>query len=196
MPTAAGRMIKRATRHAPKRAPTRQPKRAATRHTDTDALSLLKADHRNVKALFAQFKKLKRNGAPADEKEMLVRSICQELRVHTALEEEIFYPAVREQIDDDDLMDEALVEHSGAKEMIDQLEDASPQDDLYDAKVTVLSEEIDHHVKEEEGNMFKQIRRAKVDTAVLGEAMMAMKRQLAPSTDEVTTYVGEVTIES
>jgi len=149
------------------------------------------ADHKKVKGLFNQFKKLKKDGAGNDEKATLVRTICQELRIHTALEEEIFYPAVREQIDDDDLMDEALVEHAGAKEMISQLEDASPDDDLYDAKVTVLGEEIDHHVEEEEGNMFKQVRKAKLDTAALGEAMVEMKRQLAPHTDQRETAEAE-----
>ena len=84
----------------------------------------------------------------------MVRKICNELTVHAQIEEEIFYPAVRKAIDDGDLMDEALVEHAGAKELISQLEAMDPEDELYDAKVTVLGEQIDHHVKEEEGEMF------------------------------------------
>ena len=82
---------------------------------------------------------------------MIVEKICTALKIHTELEEEIFYPAVRKAIDDSDLMDEALVEHAGAKELVAQLEESSPDDDLYDAKVTVLGEQIDHHVKERKG---------------------------------------------
>jgi CO dehydrogenase/acetyl-CoA synthase beta subunit len=82
---------------------------------------------------------------------------------------------VRKAIDDSDLMDEALVEHAGAKDLIAQLEDASPEDDLYDAKVTVLGEQIEHHVKEEEGDMFPKAKKAKVDTEALGATMLKRK---------------------
>jgi hemerythrin superfamily protein len=142
-----------------------------------DAIAMLMADHKKVKTLFAQFEKLKEGGSDED-KSALVEQICNELKVHAAIEEEIFYPAVREAIEDADLMDEALVEHAGAKELIAQLEEASPQDDLYDAKVTVLGEQIEHHVKEEEGDMFPKAKKAKVDTEALGEAMMQRKGDL------------------
>jgi hemerythrin superfamily protein len=139
-----------------------------------DAIAMLTADHKKVKQLFADFDKLKDAGSDED-KASIVDQICNELKIHTELEEEIFYPAVRKAIDDGDLMDEALVEHAGAKDLIAQLDDASPEDDLYDAKVTVLGEQIDHHVKEEEGNMFLKARKAKVDTEALGATMLKRK---------------------
>jgi hemerythrin superfamily protein len=142
-----------------------------------DAIALLMADHKKVKKLFSDFDKLKEEGSDED-KAAIVDQICSELKIHTELEEEIFYPAVRKAIDDSDLMDEALVEHAGAKDLIAQLEDASPDDDLYDAKVTVLGEQIDHHVKEEEGDMFPKAKKAKVDTEALGATMLKRKMEL------------------
>lgn len=142
-----------------------------------DAIDMLVADHKKVKKLFGDFDKLKEQGGD-EEKSALVEKICSELKVHTAIEEEIFYPAVRKAIDDADLMDEALVEHAGAKDLIAQLEEADPKDDLYDAKVTVLGEQIDHHVKEEEGDMFAKAKKAKVDTASLGTKMLKRRQAL------------------
>ena len=113
-----------------------------------------------------------------DEKPRVVEQICRELTIHTQLEEELFYPAVREAIDDADQMDEAVVEHAGAKQLIAQLQGADPADDLYDAKVTVLGEQIDHHVEEEEGSMFPKARFAGIDTLRLGAAMLARKEDL------------------
>jgi hypothetical protein len=144
---------------------------------EQDAITLLTADHKKVKALFGQFDKLKEKGSDA-EKSDLVATVCNELKVHTAIEEEIFYPAVRKAIEDSDLMDEALVEHAGAKDLIAQLEDMDTDDDLYDAKVTVLGEQIDHHVKEEEGEMFAKAEKAKVDTVALGAKMLKRKMEL------------------
>ena len=141
-----------------------------------DAIAMLMADHKKVKKLFSDFDKLKEEGGD-EEKSAIVDQICNELKIHTELEEEIFYPAVRKAIGDSDLMDEALVEHAGAKDLIAQLEDASPEDDLYDAKVTVLGEQIDHHVKEEEGSIFPKAKKAKVDTEALGSTMT--KRKIA-----------------
>jgi hemerythrin superfamily protein len=142
-----------------------------------DAIAMLTADHKKVKKLFSDFDKLKEKGSDED-KSAIVEQICGELKVHTELEEEIFYPAVRKAIEDSDLMDEALVEHAGAKDLIAQLEDATPDDDLYDAKVTVLGEQIDHHVKEEEGDMFPKAKKAKVDTEALGATMLKRKMAL------------------
>jgi hemerythrin superfamily protein len=144
---------------------------------EEDAIALLTADHKKVKGLFSEFDKLKEDGSAAEKSEV-VATVCNELKIHTAIEEEIFYPAVREAIEDADLMDEALVEHAGAKDLIAQLEDMDSEDDLYDAKVTVLGEQIDHHVKEEEGDMFPKARKAKVDTAALGAKMLKRKREL------------------
>ena len=155
--------------------------RSARRSTaPADAFALLKADHKKVKGLFNQFKKAKKQGADDATKSALVAQICMELRVHAQIEEEIFYPALREQMDDQDIMDEATVEHAGAKDLVGQLEGMSPGDDLYDAKVTVLGEEVDHHVKEEEGPMFRKAKRAKVDAVRLGEEMQARKAALVP----------------
>src|SRR3954470_22847322 len=109
-----------------------------------DAIALLKADHRKVEELFEKYESAR--GRKAE----IAKKICMELIVHTMLEEEIFYPACREAGVEDDMLDEAAVEHDGAKVLIAELEHGSPDDDYYDAKVKVLSEEIKHHVKEEE----------------------------------------------
>lgn len=143
-----------------------------------DAIALLTADHKKVKGLFTRFGKLMEREDVDDEKAELVKQVCNELKVHAQVEEEIFYPAVRKAIDDDDLMDEADVEHAGAKDLIAQLEAMAPGDDLYDAKVVVLGEQIEHHVKEEEGDMFPKVKKAKVNTAALGEQMLERKQVL------------------
>ncbi|MDP9012387.1 MAG: hemerythrin domain-containing protein [Pseudomonadota bacterium] len=142
-----------------------------------DAIAMLTADHEKVRALFEEFSEIK-DDAAKQEKMALVEKVCNELTVHATLEEEIFYPAVRKAIEDGDLMDEALVEHACAKELIAQLESMDPKDKLYDAKVTVLGEQINHHVEEEEGNMFVQAKKAKVDTASLGAKMLKRKMAL------------------
>lgn len=141
-----------------------------------DAIALLKADHRKVEGLFEEFEKAR----ASTRKATLVRQICTELTVHTMIEEEVFYPACRGKIEDDTL-DEAYVEHDGAKMLIAELMDATPDDAFYDAKVKVLSEEIKHHVKEEEmrsEGMFAQAREAGLDMNALGSAMQARKEQL------------------
>lgn len=145
-----------------------------------NAISLLMKDHKNVKALFAQYEGLSDRSFATKKK--LADQICHELTVHTQVEEEIFYPAVRRPIHDGDLMDEAVVEHASAKELIAQILAMDPSEDLYDAKVTVLSEQIEHHVKEEEGDMFPKVRKTGVDLDALGEQMAARKEQLAAGT--------------
>jgi hemerythrin superfamily protein len=156
------------------------PKKTTT-PTGQDAIALLTEDHKNVKALFKQFETLKEDGSDED-KAALVARICGELTIHATLEEELFYPAVREAIDDMDLMDEADVEHAGAKNLIAQLEAADPGDDHYDAKVTVLGEYIDHHVKEEQDEMFPKARKA-IDTVAVGAEMAARKEELMADSD-------------
>jgi hypothetical protein len=141
-----------------------------------DAIALLKADHRKVEDLFAQFEKTK----AADKKRRLAQEICKELTVHTLIEEEIFYPACRGEIKDE-TVSEAYVEHDGAKMLIAELEAGSPDDDFYDAKMKVLSEEIKHHVHEEEmrsEGMFAQAKAAGLDLEDLGERMAARKKDL------------------
>ena len=142
-----------------------------------DAIALLKADHKAVKGLFEQYRKLCDNDGSDEEKGEVATKICMELTVHAQVEEEIFYPAIREAGVDDDLLDEAEVEHAGAKDLIAQISAMSPGDPLYDAKVTVLGEYIDHHVKEEEGEMFPKARDA-ADMEELGEEMAARKEEL------------------
>jgi hemerythrin-like domain-containing protein len=143
-----------------------------------DAISILTDDHKKVKKMFMDFEKLMKAGARDSEKGALVARICEELTIHTDIEEEIFYPAVRAAIDADDLMDEADVEHAGARQLIAQLEQMEPGDDHYDAKVTVLGENIDHHVKEEQDEMFPKARKAKLDLDALGTQMLALKRRM------------------
>ena len=155
-----------------------KPVSASQRTAGDDAIAMLKADHEKVRDLFKQFEELMEEEGSEKQKEALARQVCNELKLHTQLEEEIFYPAVRAAIDDDDLMDEAAVEHEGAKELIEQIESMRAGDDLYDAKVVVLSEQIDHHATEEEGEMFPKVKKAKVDTAALGMEMMERKQAL------------------
>lgn len=142
-----------------------------------DAVAILRADHARVDEMFKKFEKMKTNG---EAKHALVQKICVELKVHMAVEDEIFYPAVRVAIRDQDLMDEADEEHAGAKHVIEQLEGMKPGDDHYDAKVTVLSEYIKHHVKEEHTDMFPKARKSKVDLRALGAAILERKQELAP----------------
>ena len=143
-----------------------------------DAIALLTEDHAKVKKMFKDFEKLKEGEGNDDRKEHLVEQICTEITIHAQVEEEILYPAARDAIDDDALMDEADVEHDSAKELIAQLESMGAGDDHYDAKVTVLGEFIEHHAKEEEDEMFPKIKRAKVDTAALGVQIAQRKIEL------------------
>lgn len=145
-----------------------------------DAVNLLTEDHKKVKKLFSDFEKSKEQADTA-EKAALVEEICNELSVHAKVEEEIFYPAIRESTDEEALMDEADVEHATAKSLVAELEAMKPGDDHYDAKVTVLGEYIDHHVKEEQGEIFKKARSAKVDLAELGERITRRKEELQAS---------------
>ena len=141
-----------------------------------DAISLLKADHRQVEEWFSEF-----DGArSASKKQQLASNICEALTIHTTIEEEIFYPAFLQATQDKDMHHEAVVEHAGAKQLIAQIQGMSPEDDYFDAKVTVLSEMIKHHVKEEEkpGGMFAEAKKSEMDLAALGEELRARKREL------------------
>lgn len=153
-------------------------KTTSSRGRANDATALLAKDHKDVKALFRRYEKLAKSDADASEREELAAQICEMLEVHTTVEEEIFYPAVREAQVDADLLDEAEVEHASAKDLISQIRSMSPDDDLYDAKVSVLGEYVNHHVEEEEGQMFPKARRAKVDLEGLGEQIKSRKQAL------------------
>ena len=153
------------------------PAKKSTR-SQADATTLLAKDHKDVKALFKRYEKLTKAEADGSERQELAEQICEMLTVHAQIEEEIFYPAVREADVDEDLLDEAEVEHASAKDLIGQIQSMQPEDDLYDAKVTVLGEYINHHVEEEEGEMFPKARRAKVDLVGLAEQLMQRKQEL------------------
>lgn len=147
------------------------------RSEKTDAVALLKADHRKVEGLFASFEK----AHDADRKEKLVKQICTELSIHARIEEEIFYPACTGQVEEDDKIDEAYVEHDGAKVLISELLKSEPDNEFYDAKVKVLSELIKHHVKEEEARsegLFAQAKKAGLDMEGLGERLTQRKQEL------------------
>jgi hypothetical protein len=146
----------------------------------SDAIALLKADHRKVEDLFEKFQ----HARGEDRKATLVRQICTELMVHATIEEEIFYPACKEKIEDEDVLDEAYVEHDGAKVLIAELLASAPDAEFYDAKVKVLSELIKHHVKEEEKRsegLFAQARGAGLDVDSLGARLAARKKLLLES---------------
>jgi hemerythrin superfamily protein len=139
-----------------------------------DAIKLLKDDHREVKALFEQFEKIEGDA----DKQRIARQICMALTVHAQIEEEIFYPAAYEAIDDDDLVDEAEVEHATAKHLIARIESSKAGEPLFDAMVKVLGEYVSHHVEEEEGELFPECRDAGMDLAGLGERLAARKAEL------------------
>jgi hypothetical protein len=139
-----------------------------------DAVAFLMKDHRDAKALFRRFEKAER----ASQKEEICNHVCKLLQVHTKIEEEIFYPACRQAGLDQDQMDEADIEHASAKDLIAQVEGKSAKDSHYDAKVKVLGEYVEHHVKEEETEMFKQARRLKLDMHELGRQMKQRAAEL------------------
>ena len=142
----------------------------------TDAITLLKADHDEVKQAFKEFEKMDHEDTAAMEE--LVSRVCGALKAHTTVEEEIFYPAVRAAIEDDDLMNEAQVEHDSAKELIEQLEGMDAGDPMYVATFTVLGEYVMHHAKEEEDEMFPSARKAELDLEELGEEIRTRKEEL------------------
>jgi hemerythrin superfamily protein len=153
--------------------------KAKAKRRAQDALALLRADHTLVQDLFEQFEKARDDR----RKQTLAARICMELKIHTAIEDEIFYPAVREALPkEEDLLDEAEVEHDSAKELIEQIEAGKPGDELWDAKVTVLGEYIKHHVKEEHTEMFPKVRKTKLDLKELGERLAERKGQLQETT--------------
>jgi hemerythrin superfamily protein len=141
-----------------------------------DAIALLKADHRQVEKWFAQFEKAR---APS-RKATLAEQICTALKLHTTIEEEIFYPAFLAATEDKEIHHEAEVEHDGAKKLITAIESMDPSDEYFDARVKVLAEMIKHHVKEEEkpGGMFAEARKSDMDLDELGTRLKARKDQL------------------
>jgi hemerythrin-like domain-containing protein len=143
--------------------------------TAVDAIDLLKQDHERVERALREFEKMDRHDAEACRR--LIQAVCDELKMHTLLEEEVFYPALREAIGDQDLMNEAAVEHETARMLIEQLENMGWDDPNYYATFTVLGEYVRHHIREEQGEMFPAARKAQLDLAALGERMRALKEE-------------------
>ncbi|CAN5288558.1 hypothetical protein BH10PSE1_BH10PSE1_25110 [soil metagenome] len=170
----------------------------AQSYEEMDAIAMLKADHRKVEDIFAEFEK----ATSSARKQALANEACLELKVHTTIEEEIFYPACEGKVEED-LLKEAYVEHDGAKTLINEIEAGSPDDEFYDAKVKVLSEEIEHHVEEEEKRvegMFAQARAAGLDMDALADAMRARKKTAmeefqAGKPAETRTMIGDKGVE-
>jgi hypothetical protein len=148
----------------------------------TGALEILKEQHDKVKKAFKQFEKLDREDT--ETQQQLVQATCEDLKLHTTLEEELFYPAVREAIEDEDIMNEAQVEHETAKMLIEQIENMGADDPNFHATFTVLGEYVMHHVKEEEGEMFPQVRKSDLDLEELGARMRARMEELMGTTQE------------
>ncbi|RXZ36562.1 hemerythrin domain-containing protein [Oxalobacteraceae bacterium CAVE-383] len=142
-----------------------------------DAIALLKADHREAEDLFAQYEKLK-DTDKTQEKFEIAKKVCGALLIHMEIEEKLFYPRVRGAVHDDDLVNEAVVEHAGAKELIEQLGALKPDDPMFDAKIKVLSEQIEHHVEEEEKEMFPKAETSGLNLDQLGEELFTAKNKL------------------
>lgn len=139
-----------------------------------DAIGLLEADHREVEALFEAYESAESDTQKAD----IAAQICLALKVHAQIEEELLYPPARDKTGDTDLVDEAIVEHQGAKTLIAQIEAMAPGQPLYDAKVKVLSEQVRHHVEEEETELFPELRETRIDLDALGAKLAARKAEL------------------
>lgn len=154
--------------------------------TQKDACDLLDADHKAVKKMFTEFEELtEARGNTREKKRQLVEKICLELTVHAQIEEEIFYPGIRKAIKDELMMNEAEVEHMSAKDLIAQIQEMETGDALFDAKVLVLGEYIDHHVKEERNEMFPKARASKVDLVKMRDALQTRKEELMSELEEM-----------
>jgi len=148
------------------------------RSAEMNSIELLKQDHREVEDYFEEYEDLEDD----KQKAGLSAKICRALKAHAQIEEEIFYPAARDATGDDDLLDEAVVEHAGAKRLIEEIESMDVGDDLYDAKVRVLGEQVKHHVKEEEQELFPEVERSDLDLQALGKKLEDRKMQLMAAT--------------
>jgi len=165
--------------------------RGKTAGSTPDAIALLKADHREVEEMFEQFEKSRSE----DKKAQLAQKICQALKVHTQIEEEIFYPAFLEATGNKDIHHEAEIEHDGAKKLIAQIEADGPTDEYFDSRIKVLSEMIKHHVREEEkrDGMFAEARDSEMDLDALGEQLQARKEALSGAGDGAADEDTEIT---
>ena len=148
-----------------------------------DAIALLRADHKEVSGLFAEYEKTRSN---ARKKEIATR-ICTELTVHAQIEEEIFYPAAQQALKDKEMVPEAIVEHASLKDLISQIQSEEPDGEMYDAKIKVLSEYVKHHVNEEQNEMFPKLKSTRLDMEELGIQLMTRKEEL------LAQFLGEST---
>jgi hemerythrin superfamily protein len=145
-----------------------------TPSTGQDAIALLEADHREVEGWFEDYELLETSA----DKQALAAKICLALKVHTQIEEELFYPPARKATGDTDLLDEAIVEHAGAKNLIAEIEAMRPGQPLYDAKIKVLGEQVRHHIEEEETELFPEVRKTELDLKAIGGQLSARKAKL------------------
>jgi hemerythrin superfamily protein len=178
------RNAKKGRRAAPTRARATRARNGSSRD---DAVALLKADHRTVEKLFAEFE----SARSKDRQQKIAERICEELKIHTTIEEEIFYPAFLEATDDTELHHEAEIEHAGAKHLIEEIEATGSRDEYFEARVTVLKEMIRHHVNEEEqrGGMFSKAQKSDMDLEQVGNQMRERKLELmgdAADADDTT----------
>jgi hypothetical protein len=150
------------------------PNRNSAKGPSPTALELLEQDHRQIEEWFDEYDELKND----DDKAELAEKICLALEVHTKIEEEIFYPQARKATKDNDLLDEAVVEHSSARRLIEEIQSMEVGDQLYDAKMRVLGEQIKQHIKEEEEELFPEIESAKMDVQAVGKALAARRQEL------------------
>lgn len=144
----------------------------------TDAVQILSADHEEVLQLFDEYEELVEAQADDEEKQEQADRICTLLSIHASVEEEILYPAARESLEEQSLLDEAEVEHASARDLIEQIQEMDPSEDLYDAKVKVLGEYIKHHIREEEGEIFPRLQDADLDLEQLGEEITERRQEL------------------
>lgn len=152
-------------------------KKATSTAKPQEATAMLRADHKKVSELFEEYEKVR----AVTKKKDLVTQICTELTVHAQIEEEIFYPAVKQALKDTKLVPEATIEHATLKELIAQVRDVDPDGEMFDAKIKVLSEYVKHHVKEEQNEIFPKLQATKLDTVELGARMSARKDELMAS---------------
>lgn len=155
-----------------------------TQDATSDAIAVLTADHDDVRQLFADYDELMIGDAPPEDRLALATEVCNALTAHATAEEELFYPAVRSALGDAERVDEAQSEHASARMLIERLQGMQPDDDAFDDTVRVLAEAVEHHVQEEEGDMFPRMRESAVDLASLGEQISARKEEVLASLEE------------
>lgn len=153
-------------------------RKAPEKSRTNNAIELLKSDHEQVLQLFSEFEQIENEEEDEDNKRDLVEQACALLTIHAQIEEELFYPALRDVLDEQNLLDEAQVEHDMAKQLIAELESMEPDEDLYDAKFTVLGEYVTHHIEEEQKELFPMAKKAQLDLDALGADLLDRKREL------------------